>query len=92
MSKKHKIPPEVKVDILRRVKEEGISVAAAAKDHGISENTIYSWLGTATKGAPSWADYRKLQKEKLGLVQMVGELTMYLSGPQKKNLYGIVSK
>jgi transposase-like protein len=50
MAKKHKIAPEVKADILRRVKEEGVPVAQAAKDHGVSENTIYSWLGGAAKG------------------------------------------
>jgi transposase-like protein len=34
MSKKqHRIAADVKADILRRVKEEGISVAQAAKEH-----------------------------------------------------------
>jgi transposase-like protein len=45
MSKKHhRIAADVKADILRRVKEEGVSVAQAAKDHGISEGTLYGWM------------------------------------------------
>ena len=49
MNKKHhRIAADVKADILRRVKEEGVSVAQAAKDHGISEGTIYGWM---VKGA-----------------------------------------
>ena len=50
MNKKHhRIAADVKADILRRVKEEGISVAQAAKDHGISEGTIYGWMVKGVK-------------------------------------------
>ena len=52
MNKKHhRIAADVKADILRRVKEEGISVAQAAKDHGISEGTIYGWMVKGATGA-----------------------------------------
>ncbi|MBU6500749.1 IS3 family transposase [Patescibacteria group bacterium] len=34
----HRVPKEMKADILRRVKEEGVSVAQAAKDHGLGAN------------------------------------------------------
>ncbi|HVB57483.1 MAG TPA: leucine zipper domain-containing protein, partial [Candidatus Acidoferrales bacterium] len=46
MNKKHhRIAADVKADILlRRVNEEGISVAQAAKERGISEGTIYGWM------------------------------------------------
>lgn len=85
MSKQHKIAPEVKADILRRIKEEGVPVAQAAKDHGIHETTIYNWLGAKVKGAPSWADVAKLQKQNKELLELVGELTLRLSCAQKKN-------
>jgi len=35
--KRHRIAADVKADILCRVKEKGVSVAQAAKDHGVSE-------------------------------------------------------
>lgn len=80
----HKIPAEVKADILRRVKDEGIPVAQAAKDHGIHDSTIYNWLGVGAAGAPSWSDLAKLQKQNKELFELVGELTLRLSAAQKK--------
>jgi len=38
----HKISAEVKKDILKRVKEQGIPVSQAAKEHGVHESTIYN--------------------------------------------------
>jgi transposase-like protein len=86
MSKKtHKIPSDVKADILRRVKEEGVPVMTAAKDHGVSEKTIYGWLGKGAQGAPSWSDFNRIQKQNKELFEVIGELTIKLSQTQKKN-------
>ena len=86
MSKKyHRVPQDVKADILKRVKEEGISVAQAAKDAGISEATIYDWLGKGTNSAPSWAEFSRLQKQNQELYEVIGELTVKLSQAQKKS-------
>jgi transposase-like protein len=85
MAKKHTIPPETKADILRRVKEEGVSVAQTAKDHGVSENTIYTWLGGVAKGAPSWMEFAKLKRERDELLRIIGELTVRASTAQKKS-------
>jgi len=84
-NKKHRIAPEVKADIIRRVKEEGVSVPQAAKDHGISTATIYNWLGTGASGTPSWSEFSRLQKQNRELFEVVGELTVKLSQAQKKN-------
>jgi len=83
--KYHRVPKDVKADILRRVKEEGISVAQAAKDAGISEAAIYDWLTKGASGAPSWAEFSRLQKQNKELFEVVGELTVKLSQAQKKN-------
>ncbi len=85
MKKQYRIAAEVKADIIRRVKEEGISVVQAAKDHGIHESTIYSWLGKGASGSPSWSEFSRLQKQNKELFEVVGELTMKLSQAQKKN-------
>ena len=74
-----------KADILRRVKEEGVSVAQAAKDHGISEGTIYGWMVKGATGAPSWAEFSRLQKQNRELLELVGEITLKLSMTQKNN-------
>jgi len=81
----HKIPADLKADILRRVKEEGVSVSQAAQDHGLSVRTIYGWLGKGATGAPSWNEFSRLQKQNRELFEVVGELTVKLSQSQKKS-------
>lgn len=83
--KSYRVPQEVKTDIIRKVKEEGVSVAQAAKDHGIHETTIYGWLGSGATSAPSWSAFARLQKQNRELFEVVGELTVKLSAAQKKN-------
>lgn len=83
--KGHRVNPDVKADIIRRVKEEGIPVSQAAKEHGVHETTIYGWLGATVKGTPSWADVARLQKQNKELFEVIGELTVKLSGAQKKS-------
>ena len=85
MSKKsHRIAPDLKADIIRRVKDEGISVAQAASEHGIREGTIYHWLTKGATGNPSWSEFSRIQKQNRELLGLVGELTMRLSVAQKK--------
>jgi transposase-like protein len=83
--KGYRVPADLKADILRRVKEEGVPVAQAAKDHGLHESTIYNWLGAGAQGAPSWAEFSRLEKQNRELFEVVGELTVKLSQAQKKS-------
>jgi len=84
MKKGYKIAQEVKYQIIKRVKEEGVSVAEAAREHGVHEATIYNWLG---KGAEtgSTAELLRLRRDKKSLLELVGEMTLKLSESQKKN-------
>ena len=82
--KKYRIAPEIKEQILNRIKNEGVSVVQAAKDHGISNRTIYQWLGGNAE-APSYAEIGKLRRENKALLELVGEMTLKLSEPPKKN-------
>jgi transposase-like protein len=43
LKKNYRIAPEVREQILKRIKEEGVSVSQAVKDHGIHDTTIYGW-------------------------------------------------
>lgn len=86
MGKKfHRVSAEVKADIIKRIKEDGVPVADAAKDHGLHESTIYGWLGTGASGTPSWTEFTKLKKERDDLIRLVGELTVKFSLAQKKS-------
>jgi len=84
MAKKHRIASDVKADIVRRIKEEGVPVSQAAKEHGVHETTIYGWLGSSAQGAPSWSEFAKLQKQNRELLALVGEITLRLSAEQKR--------
>lgn len=85
MKKAHSIATDVKEQILKRIKEEGVTVALAAKDHGIHESTIYNWLGVGAQGVPSWTEFAKLKRENKALLELVGEITLKLSESQKKS-------
>jgi len=83
--KKHRIAPELKAQIINRIKNDGISVVDAARDHGISENTIYGWIAKKVEGQPSVSEIVRLKKENRELLMLVGEMTLKLSEAQKKN-------
>lgn len=82
--KKHRIAPEVKEQIINRIKNDGISVTQAAKEHGVSDNTIYTWISKKVEGQPTLAENIKLRKEVEQLLKLVGEITLKLSEAQKK--------
>ncbi len=83
--KGYHVAKEVKDQILKRVKDEGVSVTQASQDHGVSEATIYKWLTKGVSGNPSWAEFAKVKKENKGLLELVGSLTIKLSQAQKKD-------
>ena len=75
---------EVKEQIINRIKNEGVTVVQAAKDHGISEGTIYGWIAKKVEGQPSIAENIKLKRENDQLKMLLGEITLKLSETQKK--------
>ncbi len=85
MPKRHVIRPDVKAQILKRLKEDGVPVATLAEEHGISTKTIYNWLSRGTvNNQPSLLAYAKLKKENQALKELVGNLTLYLDKEKKK--------
>ena len=82
--KKYRISQEVKEQIINRIKNEGLTVAQAAKEHGVHETTVYGWLGGKAKGTPSMLEYIKLKRENDELLRLVGLITLKLSETQKK--------
>ena len=82
-NKKHRIPIDLKNQILERVKTSGKSIKEIAIEHGISTNCIYLWLKEGVTGTTS-RDLIKLEKENRELKQIIGELTVQLGVGQKK--------
>ena len=81
---KHRTAPEVKEQIINRIKNDGITIVQAAEEHGIAKSTIQTWIARKVEGQPSLGDIIKLKKENDQLKILVGEITLKLSETQKK--------
>lgn len=79
----YRISSDVKEQVLKRIKDEGVSVVKASEEHGISTHTIYRWL-TGNINNPTAKEFNKLKKQNQELLALVGELTIKLSQTQKK--------
>ena len=73
----------MKEQIINRIKNDGISVVQAAKDHGISEATVYGWISKKVEGQPKLSEIIRLKKENAQLMMLVGEITLKLSESKK---------
>jgi len=82
---KSKIAPEVKNEVLSKVKT-GESVVSLAEKFGISVKTIYGWLRWETTNKVSWMEYSRLKKENQTLKEIVGVLTLELQKVKKKTV------
>jgi transposase-like protein len=82
----YRISGEIKEEIIRKIKHEGLSVMDAAKQYGISDKTIYNWLGTKARGTVSILEHNKVKKENEQLKQIIGDLTIKMSMDAKKGL------
>lgn len=85
MAKRQRISSEVKEQIIRRIKDDGVSVSDAASEHGIHEATIYKWFRGEVSSQPTFKELTRLKKENRMLMELVGELTVRLSHAQKKS-------
>ncbi|KKU49707.1 MAG: hypothetical protein UX72_C0047G0006 [Parcubacteria group bacterium GW2011_GWA2_47_10] len=83
--KLHRISKEVKDQIIKRIKDDGIPVTQVAEEHGVSTASIYGWLTKGVSKNPSWLEFAKLKKGNKALLELVGEITMKLSATQKKS-------
>lgn len=81
----YQVTQELKEQILIRIKNDGITAAQAARDHGISVKSIYRWLQQeAEKTGNSGLELSRLRRENKDLLTLVGRLTMYLETEKKK--------
>ena len=82
----HVIPKEVKEQILSRIKDDGVTVAQAARDAGISDNTVYGWVSKTANGQNNEAlENARLKRELAGVYELLGKLTAELAFFKKKD-------
>lgn len=80
-----RIDPEIKKEILRKMKEEGAAAKDLSIQYGCKVNTIYSWLSPEQNGGISLLEINRLKKENQYLTEMIGLLTI-ANAKQKKGI------
>ena len=89
MPKGHpKVSKEVRDQIIKRIKDEGVGVTQAASEHGLSVKTIYNWLGKGVTAPPSVIELSRLKRENQTLNEIIGRLTVKLTMAEKKDSTG----
>lgn len=64
---KPSVSKEVKEQILKRIRDDGIPVAQIAEEHGLHSKTIYQWLSKGLSKQPSILAMAKLRRENQAL-------------------------
>ena len=78
------ISKEVKEQILKRIKDDGVPVNQAAQEHGLKPRTIYKWIAKGVTAPPSILEIAKLKRENQALKELIGQITLEMSLAKKK--------
>ncbi len=78
------VSKEVKEQVLKRIKEEGVPVAQAAQEHGLKPRTIYQWIAKGVVAPPSVLEISRLRRENQALKELIGQITLEMSLTKKK--------
>jgi len=77
---------EQKQEILARIKEKGERVAVLAKEYGVNPRNIYDFLSKTGGGSNATVlELAKVKREKLALLQIVGQLMVEQRLGKKNN-------
>ncbi|OQB04691.1 MAG: hypothetical protein BWY19_01190 [bacterium ADurb.Bin212] len=80
------IKKEIREQIMHRIKVDGVPAAQAAREHGVSKSTVYSWIERDTASQVSIAEYSRLKRQNQGLYELVGKLTHELDKQKRGKL------
>lgn len=84
---KNAIATEVKEEILTKVKA-GEPVSGLARQYGISDKTIYTWIKGKTTNKVSWLEFAKLRNENKQLKEIIGVLSLEVEKSKKRHMLG----
>lgn len=78
------IDPNIKAEILKKVRDEGMSVSLAAATYNVSGKTIYNWLrvGVVDGNKNLILGHNRLRKENEQLYKLLGRATAELNRPK----------
>jgi len=78
------VSKEVKDQIIKRIKEEGLPVSQVASEHGLKPRTIYQWIARGVTAPPSILEISRLKRENQALKALIGQITLEMSLTKKK--------
>ncbi len=71
------VTPEIRAKILSSIKDDGVTIADAAKTYSFTEETIRRWLrGTTDNAASSTSELQRLRRENGILKEAIGNLVL----------------
>lgn len=72
------ISQEIKDRVIKKIRDEGFSVAQASAEFGLSKNTIYGWVSPArnAKADPGIMELSRLRRENNELKQIIGGIML----------------
>ncbi len=80
------LSPEIRAKIISSIKDDGLSIADAAKTYNFTEDTIKKWLrGSIDNAHTSSSELYRLRKENQVLREIIGSLMLEREA-SKKNL------
>jgi transposase InsO family protein/transposase-like protein len=80
------IPKETKEQILKRVKDDGISIKQVADEHGISTKTIRNWLRSTTLPTGNLLELNRLKRANKELLRLSANLRTHSNNQNKFNI------
>lgn len=78
------VSKDVKEQIIKRIKEDGLPVSQVAAEHGLKPRTIYQWIAKGVTAPPSILEISKLKRENQALKELIGQITLEMSLTKKK--------
>jgi transposase-like protein len=78
-------PIETRNEIIAKIRDEGITVAEAARQYNIGPKAIYSWMkaGVVNSNTSLILENNKLKKENEQLYNLLGRATVELKRSKK---------
>jgi len=85
MAKGKPTAPELRAEIVGKIRDEGISVAVASATYGISSKSIYTWLreGVVDGNRNLILENNRLKKELEIAYRILGKLTAETKRPKE---------
>lgn len=77
--------PAVKAEVLRKIRDEGMSVTEASKTYDVFSKTIYRWLkeGVTNSSTSLILENNRLKKENEQLYNLLGRATVEMKKLKK---------